>query len=264
MTLILMTVVKAKKHLGQHFLTDQNIARKIVGSLSPDNTNILEVGSGMGVLTQYLFENESWNTLALDVDSESIDYLKNNYPLFEKNIINADFLKTDIASFFDSKEFAVVGNFPYNISSQIFFKVLENKPFVPEVVGMVQKEVAERMAATSGNKTYGILSVLIQAYYSVEYLFTVHEHVFKPPPKVKSAVIRLKRKQSQRLGCDEVLFKKVVKTLFNQRRKMIRNSLKPIIKEIGFSHPFLEKRPEQLSVEELIEFTNVVERALNE
>ncbi|MDA3878768.1 MAG: 16S rRNA (adenine(1518)-N(6)/adenine(1519)-N(6))-dimethyltransferase RsmA [Prolixibacteraceae bacterium] len=259
-----MTVVKAKKHLGQHFLTDQNIARKIVGSLSPDNTNILEVGSGMGVLTQYLFENESWNTLALDVDSESIDYLKNNYPLFEKNIINADFLKTDIASFFDSKEFAVVGNFPYNISSQIFFKVLENKPFVPEVVGMVQKEVAERMAATSGNKTYGILSVLIQAYYSVEYLFTVHEHVFKPPPKVKSAVIRLKRKQSQRLGCDEVLFKKVVKTLFNQRRKMIRNSLKPIIKEIGFSHPFLEKRPEQLSVEELIEFTNVVERALNE
>jgi 16S rRNA (adenine1518-N6/adenine1519-N6)-dimethyltransferase len=263
-TLILMTVVKAKKHLGQHFLTDQNIARKIVGSLSPDNTNILEVGSGMGVLTQYLFENESWNTLALDVDSESIDYLKNNYPLFEKNIINADFLKTDIASFFDSKEFAVVGNFPYNISSQIFFKVLENKPFVPEVVGMVQKEVAERMAATSGNKTYGILSVLIQAYYSVEYLFTVHEHVFKPPPKVKSAVIRLKRKQSQRLGCDEVLFKKVVKTLFNQRRKMIRNSLKPIIKEIGFSHPFLEKRPEQLSVEELIEFTNVVERALNE
>lgn len=259
-----MTVVKAKKHLGQHFLADQNIARKIVGSLSPENTNVLEVGPGMGILTQYLFENHTLNTIALDIDNESIDYLKSHYPAFEKNIINADFLKSDISSMFAGQPFVVVGNFPYNISSQIFFKVLENKHLVPEVVGMVQKEVAERMAASSGNKTYGILSVLIQAYYSVEYLFTVHEHVFKPPPKVKSAVIRLTRKQNDSLGCNEALFKTVVKTLFNQRRKMIRNSVRPLIKEVGFSHPFLEKRPEQLSVEDFVEFTNVVERALKE
>lgn len=259
-----MTVVKAKKHLGQHFLADQNIARKIVGSLSPENTNVLEVGSGMGILTQYLFENHTLNTIALDIDNESIDYLKSHYPAFEKNIINADFLKSDISFMFAGQPFVVVGNFPYNISSQIFFKVLENKHLVPEVVGMVQKEVAERMAASSGNKTYGILSVLIQAYYSVEYLFTVHEHVFKPPPKVKSAVIRLTRNQNDSLGCNEALFKTVVKTLFNQRRKMIRNSVRPLIKEVGFSHPFLEKRPEQLSVEDFVEFTNVVERALKE
>lgn len=259
-----MTVVKAKKHLGQHFLTDQNIARKIVGSLSPENTNVLEVGSGMGVLTHFLFNDNRLNVVALDVDTDSVTYLKEKYPDFIEHILDADFLRTDLSSFFANHEFAVIGNFPYNISSQIFFKVLENKAHIPEVVGMIQKEVAERMAAKPGSKTFGVLSVLIQAYYSVEYLFTVHEHVFKPPPKVKSAVVRLTRKDQEKLGCDEVLFKRVVKTLFNQRRKMIRNSMKSLIKEIGFSHRFLEKRPEQLSIDDFVELTNVVERALNE
>ncbi|HKK82087.1 MAG TPA: 16S rRNA (adenine(1518)-N(6)/adenine(1519)-N(6))-dimethyltransferase RsmA [Prolixibacteraceae bacterium] len=259
-----MTVVKAKKHLGQHFLADQNIARKIVGSLSPEFTNILEVGPGMGVLTHLLFNDHRLNVVALDVDADSVTYLKEKYPDFAEHIFDADFLKVDLSSFFANNEFTVIGNFPYNISSQIFFKVLDNKAFIPEVVGMIQKEVAERMAAGPGSKTYGVLSILIQAYYSVEYLFTVHEHVFKPPPKVKSAVVRLARKDQQKLGCDEVLFKRVVKTLFNQRRKMIRNSLKPLMKEVGFSHPFLEKRPEQLSIDEFVELTNVVECALKE
>ncbi|MCF8361402.1 MAG: 16S rRNA (adenine(1518)-N(6)/adenine(1519)-N(6))-dimethyltransferase RsmA [Prolixibacteraceae bacterium] len=259
-----MTVVKAKKYLGQHFLADQNIARKIVGSLSPENTNILEVGPGMGVLTHLLFNDERLNIVALDVDADSITYLQEKYPDFKHHVFLADFLKADLSSFFPGDEFSVIGNFPYNISSQIFFKVLEYKAQIPEVVGMIQKEVAERMAAGPGSKTYGVLSVLIQAYYSVEYLFTVHEHVFKPPPKVKSAVVRLNRKNQNSLGCDELLFKRVVKTLFNQRRKMIRNSLKPILKELGFSHPFLEKRPEQLSITDFVELTNVVERALKE
>jgi 16S rRNA (adenine1518-N6/adenine1519-N6)-dimethyltransferase len=259
-----MTVVKAKKHLGQHFLADQNIARKIVGSLSPENTNILEVGPGMGVLTHFLFNDDRLNVVALDVDIDSVAYLKEKYPDFAQHIYDADFLKADLSSFFPGDEFTVIGNFPYNISSQIFFKVLDNKAHIPQVVGMIQKEVAERMAAKPGSKTFGVLSVLIQAYYSVEYLFTVHEHVFKPPPKVKSAVVRLTRKDHEKLGCDEVLFKRIVKTLFNQRRKMIRNSLKPLMKEIGFSHSFLEKRPEQLSIDDFVELTNVVERALNE
>jgi 16S rRNA (adenine1518-N6/adenine1519-N6)-dimethyltransferase len=259
-----MTVVKAKKHLGQHFLADQNIARKIVGSLSSGITNVLEVGPGMGVLTHFLFKDDRLNIVALDVDADSVTYLKEKYPDFAKHIYDADFLKADLLSFFPGEEFTVIGNFPYNISSQIFFKVIDNKAHIPEVVGMIQKEVAERMAAKPGSKTFGVLSVLIQAYYSVEYLFTVHEHVFKPPPRVKSAVVRLARKEQEKLGCDEVLFKRVVKTLFNQRRKMIRNSLKPLMKEIGFSHPFLEKRPEQLSIDDFVELTNVVERALNE
>ncbi|MDA3817175.1 MAG: 16S rRNA (adenine(1518)-N(6)/adenine(1519)-N(6))-dimethyltransferase RsmA [Prolixibacteraceae bacterium] len=259
-----MAVVKAKKHLGQHFLADQNIARKIVGSLSPENTNILEVGPGMGVLTHLLFSDKRLNVVALDVDTDSVTYLKEKYPEFAQQIFDADFLKTDLSSFFPDNEFTVIGNFPYNISSQIFFKVLDNKSHIPEVVGMIQKEVAERMAAKPGSKTFGVLSVLIQAYYSVEYLFTVHEHVFKPPPKVKSAVVRLSRKDQEALGCDEVLFKRIVKTMFNQRRKMIRNSIRPILKEVGFSHPFLEKRPEQLSIDDFVEFTNVVEHALKE
>ena len=253
-----MVVVKAKKNLGQHFLTDLNIARKIVGSLSSDCTNVLEIGAGMGVLTQFLFQNSTFKTIAIDIDRESIAYLKQQFPDFTDRIVYNDFLKLDTSSLFGQSSFAVIGNFPYNISSQIFFKILENRDAVPEVVGMVQKEVAERLAAKPGSKTYGILSVLLQAYYKVEYLFTVPENVFKPPPKVKSAVIRLSRNEVKELGCDESLFKQLVKASFNQRRKMLRNSIKLFIQEEGFSHPFLAKRPEQLSVTDFIELTNTI------
>lgn len=253
-----MTVVKAKKNLGQHFLTDQNIAGKIVGSLSTDITNVLEIGPGMGVLTQYLFQREQQNTIAMDIDRESVAYLKEQFPQKENQLLEADFLRYDLLRLFGNAPFAVIGNFPYNISSQIFFKVLDYRDQIPEVVGMIQKEVAERLAAPPGSKTYGILSVLLQAYYHIEYLFTVHEHVFSPPPKVKSAVIRLTRNEVQSLGCDEILFKKLVKTCFNQRRKMIRNTLKLLVSQDGFSHPYLTQRPEQLSVSEFVELTNAI------
>lgn len=253
-----MTVVRAKKNLGQHFLTDLNIARNIVGSLTANSTKVLEIGPGMGVLTQYLFQSESFETIALDIDRESIDFLKKKFPQFANQIVYGDFLKSDLAQLVGEGSFSIIGNFPYNISSQILFKVLDHRNQVDEVVCMLQKEVAQRLASKSGCKEYGILSVLLQAFYSIDYLFTVQEHVFDPPPKVKSAVIRLKRNDVQQLPCDEVLFKKLIKAGFSQRRKMLRNSIKPFIKDQGFSHPFLEKRPEQLSVNDFIELTVLV------
>lgn len=252
--------VKAKKHLGQHFLNDTNIAKKIVDALlEKDNqTPIIEIGPGTGVLTQYLI-NDVTNFFALDVDKDSIAYLKTTYHFKQEKIIEGDFLQIDLQKL-AGKKFNVIGNFPYNISSQIMFKVLEHKQDVNIVVGMFQKEVAERMAEKPGTKTYGILSVLLQAFYDIEYLFTVGPEVFTPPPKVKSAVIRLIRNERKVLSCDEKLFFRVVKTCFNQRRKMIRNSVQPLLGNRDLTHPYFEKRPEQLSVEQFIELTDFVER----
>ena len=247
-----MQPVRAKKHLGQHFLNDENIARDTVGALlEKDKTSfIIEVGPGTGVLTQFLI-NDVENFLAMDVDGESVDYLKLKYPEKKDKIILSDFLEADLLKLAGQK-FNVVGNFPYNISSQIMFKVLENKNSVDYVVAM-------RLAEKPGSKVYGILSVLLQAYYDIEYLFTVHENVFTPPPKVKSAVIRLTRNSVQNLDCDEVLFKKIVKTTFNQRRKTIRNSVRTLFNNNELRHPLLDKRPEQLSVAQFVELTKFVE-----
>ncbi|MBP8783760.1 MAG: 16S rRNA (adenine(1518)-N(6)/adenine(1519)-N(6))-dimethyltransferase RsmA [Paludibacter sp.] len=259
-----MTQVRAKKHLGQHFLRDLEVARRIAASLPLDGrTSVLEIGPGTGVLTQFLLENPDIDLTAVELDSESVVYLHQHFP--QLKVVEADFLKMDLKNLFSDK-FCVIGNLPYNISSQIFFKMLDNKDQIPCLVGMIQKEVAERMAAKEGNKTYGILSVLMQAYYSIDYLFTVHEHVFDPPPKVKSAVIRLTRNDVSRINCDEKLFKTVVKTAFNQRRKQMRNSLKPLIAKENpvFADPIFDKRPEQLSVDAFIELTNMIEKALKE
>ena len=259
-----MTQVRAKKHLGQHFLRDLEVARRIAASLPLDGrTSVLEIGPGTGVLTQFLLQNPDIDLTAVELDSESVVYLHQHYP--QLKVVEADFLKMDLKNLFSDK-FCVIGNLPYNISSQIFFKMLDNKDQIPCLVGMIQKEVAERMAAKEGNKTYGILSVLMQAYYSIDYLFTVHEHVFDPPPKVKSAVIRLTRNDVSRINCDEKLFKTVVKTAFNQRRKQMRNSLKPLIAKENpvFADPIFDKRPEQLSVDAFIELTNMIEKALKE
>ena len=245
--------VKAKKHFGQHFLKDENIAKKITESLSSSG-NVLEVGPGMGVLTKYLLERDDLTTWVIEIDKESVVWLQDHYPSLQERIISADLLKTKLDNYF-TEDFSVIGNFPYNISSQILFKVLEHRNQVPEVVGMFQKEVAERVAAGPGSKTYGILSVLLQAWYDIDYLFTVHEHVFNPPPKVKSAVIRLKRNDIQSLDCDEKLFVQVVKTAFNQRRKTMRNSLKALIGDKTVDAEVLAKRPEQLSVNEFIALT---------
>ena len=257
-----MTQVRAKKYLGQHFLRDQEVARRIASSLELESpTDVLEIGPGMGVLTQYLLTDNNVKLTAVELDGESVKYLNNHYP--ELIVIEADFLKMDLSNIFDGK-FCVIGNFPYNISSQIFFKMLENRDRIPCLVGMIQKEVAERMAAKHGNKTYGILTVLMQAFYSIDYLFTVHEHVFDPPPKVKSAVIRLTRNSVHALGCDEKLFKTVVKTAFNQRRKTLRNSLRPLVEKENpmFVDSLFDKRPEQLDVAAFIDLTNRVEKAL--
>ncbi len=257
--------VTPKKYLGQHFLKDLNIAQQIADSLcitSP--TEVLEVGPGMGVLTQFLLQNQNVNLKVIEIDNESVDYLLVHFPQLQNKIIAGDFLKLNLSELY-SGPFCVIGNFPYNISSQIFFKVLDHKDQIPCCSGMIQKEVAERIAAKPGCKAYGILSVLLQAYYDIEYLFTVHEHVFAPPPKVKSAVIRLTRNKVEKLNCDEILFKQVVKSAFNQRRKMMRNSLQIII---GKDNPALElpiftRRPEQLSVDEFVELTNIVSNAMN-
>ena len=251
-----MSGVKPKKKLGQHFLKDQNIARKIVDSLSAKTANVLEVGPGMGVLTHYLLERNELTVHAVEIDKESVEFLRENYPEISERLYFEDFLKFDFSNYFQGK-FSVIGNFPYNISSQIFFKILDYRDYIPEVVGMVQKEVAERISAEEGNKTYGILSVLLQVFYNIEYLFTVSENVFIPPPKVKSAVIRLTRNQRQTLPCDEKLFAYVVKTAFNQRRKMLRNSLKEFAENIPVQ--FTEKRPEQLSVNDYIILTTAIE-----
>ncbi len=255
--------VRAKKALGQHFLKDVTIAQQIAESLvfEQDRMPVLEIGPGMGVLTQYLLQNPRLDLTAIELDRESVDYLTVNYP--QLHLIQGDFLRFDLNVLYPEGQFCVIGNYPYNISSQIFFKVLEYKDRIPCCSGMIQKEVAERLASKPGNKAYGILSVLMQAYYDIEYLFTVHEHVFDPPPKVKSAVIRFTRNKRSHLDCDEVLFKTIVKTAFNQRRKQMRNSLQALV---GKGNPILEdpiftRRPEQLSVSEFIALTNLIERA---
>ncbi|MDL2213654.1 16S rRNA (adenine(1518)-N(6)/adenine(1519)-N(6))-dimethyltransferase RsmA [Bacteroides sp. OttesenSCG-928-E20] len=257
-------LVRPKKFLGQHFLKDLTIAQRIADTVDavPD-IPVLEVGPGTGVLTQYLLKKER-PLKVVELDYESVDYLRKNYPELEDHIIQDDFLKMHLNRTFNGNPFVLTGNYPYNISSQIFFKMLDYKDLIPCCTGMIQKEVAERIAASPGNKTYGILSILIQAWYNVEYLFTVSEHVFNPPPKVKSAVIRMTRNGTTTLGCNEALFKQVVKTTFNQRRKTLRNSIKPILgKESSLLQDELfNKRPEQLSVQQFIELTNMVEKEL--
>ena len=278
-------MVRPKKALGQHFLVDLNIARNIVNALSTDHDVVIEVGAGMGVLTQYLIENQLEKLQVVEIDKESVEFLKKKFPELEGHLVLGDFLKYDISQLsFRPKpigeaekspaiegdfstplrsarnDIAVIGNFPYNISSQIFFQILKYRNNVSECVGMIQKEVAERIAAAPGSKTYGILSVLLQAWYDIEYLFTVHENVFNPPPKVKSAVIRLKRNNVKELGCDEKLFVTVVKQAFNQRRKTLRNSLRSMIPADIIGNEIFNKRPEQLSVQEFVELTQYFEK----
>lgn len=258
-----MRLVKPKKALGQHFLKDLQIARRIADTLAEyKGTPVLEIGPGMGVLTQFLLEAEH-DLKVVELDQESVTYLEQNFPDLKGRIIPADFLKLDLSSLYKGP-FCVIGNYPYNISSQIFFKVLDYKDQIPCCSGMIQKEVAERLAGKPGSKAYGIISVLLQAWYDIEYLFTVSESVFDPPPKVKSAVIKMTRNGRTALGCDEKLFKTVVKTTFNQRRKTLRNSIKPILgKEFpDYALPVFDKRPEQLSVEQFIELTLLVDNWL--
>lgn len=287
--------VKAKKSLGQHFLKDHGIAAQIVEALQlPERSNnqangkdaeeltkgsnanalpktfVLEVGPGTGVLTQFLIKNPRIELKLAEIDSESVNYLNIHYPQLGDSLIEGDFLQMDLNQIFEN-DFMIIGNFPYNISSQIFFKVLEYKDKVPQVVGMLQKEVAERLASPPGKKDYGILSVLLQAWYNIEYLFTVEAISFIPPPKVQSAVIRVTRNSRTELGCDEAMFKKIIKATFNQRRKTIRNSIKPMISTLYNNtiepgsliipeSPLLAKRPEQLSVEEFVQLTLLVEK----
>jgi 16S rRNA (adenine1518-N6/adenine1519-N6)-dimethyltransferase len=246
--------VRAKKHLGQHFLTDETIAEKIANSLVlKDIRNVLEIGPGMGVLTKYLLQRDI-NLKVIEIDEESVRFLKSNYSELDGKIIEGDFLQQDIPQLFE-QPFAIAGNFPYNISSQILFKVLEHKDKVLEVVGMFQKEVAERIASQPGNRDYGIPSVLLQAFFDIEFLFVVQPDVFTPPPKVKSGVIRLTRNFEKKLLCDEKKFKLVVKTAFNQRRKVMRNSLKSLMQTTTNTIPYLDKRPEQLSWKQFEEIT---------
>ncbi|MCB0475601.1 MAG: 16S rRNA (adenine(1518)-N(6)/adenine(1519)-N(6))-dimethyltransferase RsmA [Flavobacteriaceae bacterium] len=251
--------VRAKKHLGQHFLKDEHIAQKIADCLTLKNYNyLLEIGPGMGVLTKYLLKKEI-EVRVIEIDRESVDYLKVHYPELNDKIIASDFLRAYISSLFDNEPFAIIGNFPYNISSQIVFKAIENKQYIPEFCGMFQKEVAQRICAQPGSKTYGILSVLTQAFYSAEYLFTVPPSVFNPPPKVDSGVLRLIRKENYTLPVDEKLFFRVVKTAFNQRRKTLRNSLKTFnLSENLREGVIFASRPEQLSVNEFIELTKKI------
>ena len=259
--------VKPKKNLGQHFLIDQSIARRIADTIDacPD-IPVLEIGPGMGVLTQYIVQKQR-PFKAVEIDRESVTYLNEAFPTLRENIIGNDFLQMDLNDVFDGKSFVLTGNYPYDISSQIFFKMLDYKELIPCCTGMIQREVALRIASEPGNKSYGILSVLIQAWYDVEYLFTVDENVFNPPPKVKSAVIRMTRNKVEKLDCDEQLFKRVVKTVFNQRRKMLRVSLKQIFtawaaRPAFYEQEIMTKRPEQLSVAQFVELTNLVETEL--
>ena len=259
-----MRLVKPKKALGQHFLKDLDIARRIADTLAEyKHLPALEIGPGMGVLTQYLLEF-GHDLTVVELDSESVEYLQQNFPALEGRIIGDDILKVDIKKIFP-EQFCVIGNYPYNISSQIFFKVLDYKDQIPCCSGMIQKEVAERLASGPGSKAYGILSVLLQAWYDVEYLFTVSEYVFDPPPKVKSAVIKMTRNSRTSLGCNEALFKTVVKTSFNQRRKTLRNSMKAILGKDypDYSLPVFDKRPEQLSVEQFVELTIMTDKWLS-
>jgi 16S rRNA (adenine1518-N6/adenine1519-N6)-dimethyltransferase len=253
---MIMDKVKAKKHLGQHFLNDENIARKIADALTLEGYNkVIEIGPGMGVLTKYMLEKpiETW---VIEIDTESVEYLQTHYLKLSNKILSEDFLKYDLTKVFGDEQYAIIGNFPYNISSQIVFKALENRDRIPEFAGMFQKEVAERICEPKGSKAYGILSVLTQAFYDTEYLFTVSENVFTPPPKVKSGVMRMKRKENYKLPCDEKLFFNVVKTAFNQRRKTLRNSLKGFnLSEEFRADEFLNLRPEQVTVEQFIDLT---------
>ena len=257
--------VRPKKNLGQHFLTDMSVAQRIADTIdSYPDIPVLEVGPGMGALTQFLLPKQR-PLKVVEIDRESISYLHEHMPAIRDGIVEGNFLKMDLENIFDGRPFVLTGNYPYNISNQIFFRLLEYRHLIPCCTGMIQKEVAERLAAKPGTKAYGILSVLLQAYYDIEYLFTVHEFVFDPPPKVKSAVIRFVRNDRAQLDCDETLFKTVVKTAFNQRRKQMRNSLSPIL---GKNHPLLSepvftKRPEQLSVEEFVELTKKISLCLN-
>jgi len=256
-----MKAVRPKKNLGQHFLTDQSIAQDIVAAVTCYNgyKTLLEIGPGMGVLTQYLVKNKEIKLYAIELDRESIPYLNNKFPELKDTIIQGDFLRLDLKSLFQ-EPFGIIGNFPYNISSQIFFKVLENRDQIPEVVGMLQKEVAERLASKPGNKAYGILSVFLQAFYTIEYLFTVHEQVFNPPPKVKSGVIRLKRNERVKLDCDEKAFFTVVKQGFQTRRKTLRNALKSLNLPVELlKDEVLDKRAEQLSVDDFVLLTNKIQ-----
>lgn len=264
-----MKRVKPKKNLGQHFLVDLNIARRIADTVDacPD-IPVLEIGPGMGVLTQYLV-TKAREVKAVEIDRESVAYLHETFPSLQENIIGEDFLRMDLRQVFEGRQFVLTGNYPYDISSQIFFKMLDNRDLIPCCTGMIQREVALRMASEPGNKQYGILSVLIQAWYDVEYLFTVDEHVFNPPPKVKSAVIRMKRNDVTDLGCDEVLFKRLVKAVFNQRRKMLRVSLRQLFTDKPARPAFYEQdimtqRPEQISISQFIELTNIVQREMEE
>ena len=253
-----MRQVRPKKSLGQHFLIDLGIAQDIADTVDAcASIPVLEVGPGMGVLTQFL-QRKDRPLKVVELDRESIAYLRANFPALEGNIIEGDFLKMDLRQVFDGKPFVLTGNYPYNISSQIFFKMLDNKDLIPCCTGMIQKEVAERMAAGPGSKTYGILSVLMQAWYDIDYLFTVHENVFNPPPKVKSAVIKMRRNATTDLGCDEKLFVSIVKQAFNQRRKTMRNSLRPLLRPEIIENEVFDKRPEQLSVQEFIDLTNLI------
>lgn len=255
-----MEKVKAKKHLGQHFLKDESIAKAIADTLNLEGyDDLLEIGPGMGVLTKYLLEKPI-TTYVIEIDTESVTYLDANYPKLKDKIISKDFLKYNINEVFDGKQFAIIGNFPYNISTQIVFRTLEFRNQIPEFSGMFQKEVAERICSKKGSKVYGILSVLAQAFYEVEYLFTVDETVFDPPPKVKSGVMRMRRKENYTLPCSEKLLFTVVKTAFQQRRKTMRNSLKSLnLSDNLREDTIFDLRPEQLSVEQFIELTQKIE-----
>jgi 16S rRNA (adenine1518-N6/adenine1519-N6)-dimethyltransferase len=252
--------VRAKKHLGQHFLTDMTVCQRMTDAINVDKVErVLEVGPGMGALTQYLLKRDDFETHVVEVDRESVSYLKENYKDLHGKIYELDFLKVDLIELMGNKPFVVAGNFPYNISSQILFKVLDYKDLVPEVVGMFQKEVAERIAEKPGTKKYGITSVLLQAYYDIEYLFTVEPHHFNPPPKVKSGVIKLTRNNVKKLDCDEKFFKQVVKLAFNQRRKTLRNSLKSLIHDgVDKENDIFSLRPERLSVADFIRLSKLL------
>ena len=262
-----MKQVRPKKNLGQHFLTDLSIAKAIADTVDAcPNLPVLEVGPGMGVMTQYLVEKPR-ELKVVEIDRESVAWLNEHFPRLRDNILGEDFLRMDLTQVFDGRPFVLTGNYPYDISSQIFFKMLDNKELIPCCTGMIQREVAQRMASAPGTKAYGILSVLIQAWYEVEYLFTVDEHVFNPPPKVKSAVIRMTRNDVMDLGCDERLFRRVVKTVFGQRRKMLRVSLRQLFSEAqpqaGFyEQDIMTRRPEQLTIQEFIALTNLVAEQL--
>lgn len=263
-----MKQVRPKKNLGQHFLTDLSIAKRIADTVDAcPELPVLEVGPGMGVMTQYLVEKPR-PLKVVEIDRESVAYLNEHFPRLKENILGEDFLRMDLQKVFDGQQFVLTGNYPYDISSQIFFKMLDNRELIPCCTGMIQHEVALRIASEPGTKAYGILSVLIQAWYDVEYLFMVEPSVFNPPPKVQSAVIRMTRNQVSHLDCDENLFKRVVKTAFNQRRKMLRVSLRPLFDAVHpaspdfFSHEMMTKRPEQLTIAQFVELTNLVEKEI--